>query len=139
MSWVSAGAAGLAIVAVAASFIAGFQANLAGERATVAEARRVAALAVEEPNFDRALLLAVEAIQLWDSSETRVNLVRVFSSAARVTSVIRIREDGVAPASMSLSDNGTRASVIDSDDDVRLLDLDNRSQLGSTPRPEESW
>ena len=40
----------------------GFQANLAGERATVAEARRVAALALEEPDFDRALLLAVEAI-----------------------------------------------------------------------------
>ena len=56
----------LAIVAVTAGLIAGFQANLAGERATVAEARRVAALALEEPDFDRALLLAVEAIQLWD-------------------------------------------------------------------------
>ena len=66
LSWVSAGAAALAIVAVAAGVFAGFQANLAGERATVAEARRVAALALEEPDFDRALLLAVEAIQLWD-------------------------------------------------------------------------
>ena len=83
LSWVSVGAAGLAIVAVTASLFAGFQANLAGERATVAEARRVAALALEEPDFDRALLLAVEAIQLWDGSETRVNLVRVFSRAPR--------------------------------------------------------
>ena len=49
LSWVSLGAAGLAIVAVVAGVFAGFQANLAGERATVAEARRVAALALEEP------------------------------------------------------------------------------------------
>jgi DNA-binding SARP family transcriptional activator/WD40 repeat protein len=130
LSWVSAGAAALAIVAVTASIVAGFQANLARERATVAEARRVAALALEEPDFDRALLLAVEAIHLWDGSEARVNLVRVFSRAPRVTSVIRIEEDGVAPVSMSLAEDGTRASVVDSDRGVRLFDLDGRTQLG---------
>ena len=32
--------------------------------------------------------------------------------------------------SMSLAEDGTRASVIDSDHDVRLFDLDDRSQLG---------
>jgi DNA-binding SARP family transcriptional activator len=130
LSWVSAGAAGLAVVAVTASLVAGLQANLAGERATVADARRVAATALEDPDFDRALLLAVEAIQIWDSSETRTNLVRVFSRAPRVTSITRIQEDGVTPASMSLAESGTRASVIDSDDDLRLLDLASRSQLG---------
>ncbi|POH65125.1 MULTISPECIES: BTAD domain-containing putative transcriptional regulator [Cryobacterium] len=130
LKWVSAGAAGLAILAVTAGLIAGFQTNLAGERATVGEARRVAASALEEPHFDRALLLAVEAIQLWDSSETRVNLVRVFARAPRLTSIIRIQEDGVAAKSMSVAENGTRAAVIDSDDDVRLFDLDSRSQLG---------
>ncbi len=36
----------------------------------------------------------------------------------------------VAPVSMSLAEDGTRASVIDSDHDVRLFDLDDRSQLG---------
>ena len=129
LSWVTAGAAGLAIVAVVAGVIAGFQANLAGERATVAEARRIAALALEEPEFDLALLLAVEAIQLWDSSETRVNLARVFSSAPRLTSITRIQDEGVGAASMSLGEDGTRASVIDSDHDVRLFDLEKRSQL----------
>ena len=130
LSWVSAGAAGLAIVAVTAGLLAGFQANLAEERASVAEARRVAAAALEDPEFDRALLLAVEAVQLWDNSETRANLVRVFSRAPRATSITRIREDGVTPASMSLEKNGTRAAVIDSNEDLRLLDLANRSQLG---------
>ena len=129
LSWVSIGAAGLAIVAIIAGVFAGFQANLAGERATVAEARRVAALALEEPRFDRALLLAVEAIELWDSSETRGNLTRVISSAPRVTSITHIQEDAVGVASMSLATDGTRASVIDSEDDVRLFDLDDRSQL----------
>ena len=129
LSWVSAGAATLAIATVTAGLIAGFQANLAGERATVAEARRVAALAIEEPDFDRALLLALEAIGLWDDSETRVNLVRVFSRAPRLTSIIHIPEDGVTPVSMSLAEDGARASVIDSDHDVRLFDLDDRSQL----------
>ncbi len=129
LTWVSAGAATLAIATVTAGLIAGFQANLAGERATVAEARRVAALAIEEPDFDRALLLALEAIGLWDDSETRVNLVRVFSRAPRLTSIIHIQEDGVTPVSMSLAEDGARASVIDSDHDVRLFDLDDRSQL----------
>ena len=129
LSWVSAGAAGLAIATVTAGLIAGLQSNLAAERDTLAEARRVAALALEEPDFDRALLLALEAIQLWDDSESRVNLVRVFSRAPRVTSIIRIQEDGVAPVSMSLAEDGARASVIDSDHDVRLFDLDDRSQL----------
>ncbi len=138
LSWVSVGAAALAIVAVTTGMIAGFQANLAAERDTVAEARRVAALAIEEPDFDRALLLAVEAIQLWDDAETRVNLVRVISRAPRVTSIFHIQEEGVAPVSMSLAEDGTRASVIDSDDDVRLLDLDARSRSASTRRS-EAW
>ena len=46
LSWVSAGAAALAIVAVTAGILAGLQANLA---ATAAEARRVAARALDEP------------------------------------------------------------------------------------------
>lgn len=126
--WVSAGAAGLAIATVTAGLIAGLQANLAGERATVAEARRVAAVAIDEPDFDRALLLALEAIGLWDDSETRVNLVGVLSRAPRLTSIIHI-QDGVTPVSMSLAEDGARASVIDSDHDVRLFDLADRSQV----------
>ena len=110
LSWVSAGAAGLAIVAVTAGILAGLQANLA---ATAAEARHIAARALDEPHLDRALLLAVEATRLWDSSETRLNLVRVISRAPRLTSIIHIPEDEVAALSMSLSEDGTRASVID--------------------------
>ncbi|WP_341850259.1 BTAD domain-containing putative transcriptional regulator [Microbacterium sp. CFBP9034] len=127
LSWASAAAAGLAIVAVTAGILAGLQANLA---ATAAEARRVAARALDEPHFDRALLLAVEATRLWDSSETRLNLVRVISREPRVTSILHIPDEGVAALSMSLAEDGTRASVIDSEQGVRLFDLDARTQLG---------
>ncbi|MDQ0673158.1 DNA-binding SARP family transcriptional activator [Pseudarthrobacter siccitolerans] len=130
LSWATAGAAALAVVAATAGLVAGFQANLAGERAAVAEARRVAATALEEPDFDRALLLAVEARHIWDSSETRTNLVRVFSRAPHVTSITRFTDEGVTPVSMSLEKDGTRVSVIDSDDDLRLFDLADRSPLG---------
>ena len=127
LSWVSAGAAALAIVAVAAGILAGLQANLT---ATAAEARRIAARALDEPHFDRALLLAVEATRLWDSSETRLNLVRVISRAPHLTSIIHIPEDEMAALNMSLAEDGNRASVIDSDQGVRLFDLDARAQLG---------
>lgn len=86
LSWVSAGAAGLAIVAVAASVFAGIQANVANEAAIATTARRIAEVAVDEPRFDRALLLAVQAIQLRDSAEARVSLMEVLARAPRATS-----------------------------------------------------
>ena len=97
LSWVSAGAAALAIVAVTAGILAGVQANLAVERAKADEARHVAALAFDEPAFDRALLLAMEAIHLWDSSETRLNLVRVISRAPHLASIIHLPDEGWPP------------------------------------------
>jgi DNA-binding SARP family transcriptional activator/WD40 repeat protein len=130
LSLLSAAAAGVAVIAVTAGLIAGIQASIAGERATVGEARRVAALAVEEPQLDLALLAAVEAVHLWDSPETRRNLLRVISRAPRVTSIMHVADGGAALVSMSMSSSGTSASVIDADADVTLIDLDHRAQLG---------
>lgn len=130
LAWLSTGAAGLAIIAVIAGLFAGSQSNLAEARAAVNEARRTAQLALDEPEFERALLLAVEAIHLWDDPEMRVNLVRVISRAPQVVSITRVPDATVSITSMSLAQDGSRASVIDSDDDVRLLDLSARSQLG---------
>ena len=83
LTWLSAGAASLAIIAIIAGLMAGYQSNLAETRAAVNEARRTAALAVEEPEFERALLLSVEAIHLWDDPEMRLGLMRVISRAPR--------------------------------------------------------
>jgi WD40 repeat protein len=130
LTWLSAGTAGFAVIALVAGLFAGYQSNLAETNAVVSEARRTAALSLEEPDLDRALLLAVEAIRLWDDPEMRVNLVRVISRAPRMVSITRIPEAGVSTSSMSLGQDGSRASVIDSDGDVRLFDLDARTQLG---------
>ncbi len=130
LTWLSAGAAGLAIIAVVAGLFGVYQSNLAETRNAVSEARRMAALALEESDLDRALLLAVEAIHLWDDPEMRVNLLRVIARAPRMVSITRVPETGVSVSSMSLAHDGMRASVIDSDDDMRLFDLEARSQLG---------
>ena len=127
LSWLSVGAAGLAIVAVAAGILAGLQANLA---ATAAEARYVAARALDEPDLDRALLLAVEATRLWDSSDT---------SQPRTRHLPRTPPDEHHPHTQrrggrlehALSEDG---SIGDRQRPgwygVRLFDLDARTQLG---------
>ena len=129
LAWLSAGTAGLAVIAVVAGLMAGYQSNLAEARAAVNDARRTAALSVEEPEFERALLLAVEAIHLWDDPEMRMNLIRVISRAPRLQSVARVPE-GESISSMALARDGSQVSVIDDDGDVRLFDLDARLQLG---------
>jgi hypothetical protein len=55
-----------------------------------------------------------------------------------VTSIIRIPEDGVAAENMSLSADGTRASVIDSGLMCACFDLDDRVQLGDYS-PFDRW
>ncbi len=87
LTWVSAGAAGLAIVAIGASVFAGIQTGIAGEAAIATTARRVAEVAVDEPKLDRALLLAVQAIQLHDTHEARVSLMEVLARAPGAISV----------------------------------------------------
>ena len=128
LSWVSAGAAGLAIVAVTAGILARFQANLAATAALRGTARR-RTRARRARSRPRAPARS-GGHPARDSSETRLNLVRVISRAPRLTSIIHIPEDEVAALSMSLSEDGTRASVIDNDQGVsgvRLFDLDART------------
>ncbi|TDN92295.1 BTAD domain-containing putative transcriptional regulator [Microbacterium sp. BK668] len=87
LTYVSLGAAALAVTAVAASIYAGVQADIAGEAALDITSRRVAELAVDEPELDLALLLAVQAARLHDSPEARASLLEVFARAPRATSV----------------------------------------------------
>lgn len=93
LTYASAGAAVLAIVAVVSSVYAGIQANLAGEAALAATASRVAELAVNESELDRALLLAMQAIQLHDTPQARVSLMEVFARAPRATAVTHTPPD----------------------------------------------
>ena len=55
---------------------------------TAADARRISALGLSADDFDQALLLAVEARRLDDSTDTRSNLLAVLNQKPQVVGVI---------------------------------------------------
>jgi WD40 repeat protein len=129
LRWLAGAAASLAVVALAAGTVAGIQTSAANEQAVVEDARRVAALASAEPAYERALLLAVEAIRLWDAPTTRRTLLDVMGQSPRIVSVTRT-SGNVGIQQMSLAPGGTTAVVVDQDLDARVIDLVRHDQVG---------
>ncbi|WP_404432164.1 hypothetical protein LG299_16370 [Microbacterium lacus] len=130
LRWLVGMAASLAVVALVAGTLAGFQAIEANARAVMEDARRVAALAGAEPEYERALLLSVEAIRLWDASETRTALLDTMRRSPRIVSVTRIAGDeGVQQ--MSLHPDSANAVVVDTGSAAQVLDIDRRALVGA--------
>ena len=129
LRWLAGAAASLAVLALAAGTVAAVQTGAANEQAVIEDARRVAALASAEPEYERALLLAVEAIRLWDAPTTRRTLLDVMGRSPRIVSVTRTSGD-VGVQQMSLAPDGSTAVVVDDDLDARVIDLDRRAQIG---------
>jgi DNA-binding SARP family transcriptional activator len=129
LRWLAGAAASLAVVALAAGTVAAVQVGVANRQAIVEEARGVAALASAEPAYERALLLAVEAIRLWDAPATRRTLLDVMGRSPRIVSVTRLSGD-VGVQQMSIAPGSTTAVVVDEDKDARVFDLDRRAQIG---------
>ena len=129
LRWLAGATASLAVMALAAGTVAAVQAGAANERAVVDDARRVAALAGAEPAYERALLLALEAIRLWDAPATRRTLLDVMGENPRIVSVTRTSGD-LGVQQMSLAPGGTIAVVVDGDMDARVIDVDRRTQIG---------
>ncbi len=129
LRWLAGAAASLAVLALTAGTVAAVQAGAAREQAVVEDARRVAALAGAEPVYERALLLAVEAIRLWDAPTTRRAILDVMGRSPRIVNVTRTSGD-VGVQQMSLARGGTTAVVVDDDQDARVIDLDQHAQLG---------
>ncbi|MEU1973527.1 BTAD domain-containing putative transcriptional regulator [Microbacterium sp. NPDC019599] len=128
LRWLAGATASLAVVAVAAGAVATVQAQEADARAVVDDARRVAAIAAAEPHYERALLIAVEAIRLWDAPATRTALLDVMARSPRIVSVTRMPGDqGVQQ--MSLGADGSTAVVVGEDMSARVLDLDRGAQI----------
>jgi WD40 repeat protein len=111
----------LAVAATVASLVAVRQRSRADDAALVAEARRLAAQALVERSYDRALLLAVEAVRLWDSPETRGSLVTTIERSPRAIGAIR--HAGVGLQELDVAPAAARAVVSDAADDLTLLDL----------------
>jgi WD40 repeat protein/DNA-binding SARP family transcriptional activator len=132
--------AGISVVLVAA-IVTGLLAVGARQRAdaqsNVAEARRVAAHALIEWPYDRALLLAVEAVNLWDSPETRGNLLTTIERSRRATGVIH--SGGPRLIDLEISPDGTRAAVVDYRERVTLYDLVARRAVATLAREGTSF
>jgi WD40 repeat protein/DNA-binding SARP family transcriptional activator len=120
------GVAALAILATVASLVAVDQREQATRRAGIAEARRVSARALVEPAYDRALLLAVEGVHLWDSPETRSNLLSTIQRSPRAAGVIRA-DGGIWD--LDVSPDGRRAAVLDDTGNLTLFNLADRAPV----------
>ena len=121
------GVALLAAVAVVASALAVDQRDRADDEARMAAARRLSAQALVARPQDRALLLAVEAVRLWDSPETRGSLLTTISRSPRLSGVVRT--PGAQLLDFDVDAAGQRAAVTDSFGAVSLYDLDTRQEL----------
>ena len=96
--------AGLLVVAVVASGVALDQRGAARDSERRAEAQRLGARALIEPDLDRALLLAAEAVRTDASLETQGDLLAVLARSPEV--IVQVRGDGDRLLSVDASRDG---------------------------------
>jgi WD40 repeat protein len=110
-----AGVVVLLVGAVAAGLIAMRQAERADTATTAADAGRVAGLALDADDFDLSLLLAVEAVHLGDSPDTRASLLDVLSRSPGLLGAVRhdepIEAMDVNPVDGTVAIGGAAAGV----------------------------
>jgi WD40 repeat protein/DNA-binding SARP family transcriptional activator len=110
-----AGVVVLLVTAVAAGLIAMRQAERADTATTAADARDAAGLALDADDFDVSLLLAVEAVHLDDSPDTRANLLDVLSRSPGLLGAVRhdepIEAIDVNPVDGTVAIGGAAAGV----------------------------
>ena len=73
---------------MSSTFVAIEQRDRADDESTIADARSVAARALVAQPYDRALLLAVEAVRRWDAPETRGNLLTTIERSPQAVGVL---------------------------------------------------
>ncbi|HEU0213202.1 MAG TPA: BTAD domain-containing putative transcriptional regulator [Jiangellaceae bacterium] len=110
-----AGVVVLIVAVVAAGLIAMRQTERADIATTAADARRAAGLSLDADDFDLSLLLAVEAINLYDSPFTRANLLDVLSRSPGLLGAVRhdepIEAIDVNPVDGTVAIGGAAAGV----------------------------
>ena len=126
----------LAVIALVVGLVAILQRNdarnacsAADEAATIADARRAGAEGLEERAYDRALLLAAEGQHLWDSPETRGNLLNTIERYPQALGVIRNGQFGLV--GVDSAPVGHQAMVFDSGHEVTLFDMSTRQAVAS--------
>ena len=104
---------------------------------TVAEARRISTLALTVENLDQALLLAVEAVHLHDSNDTRSNLFAVLNRSPQAFAVVG-PPAGDPLFGMATIDGG-RSLAVARDSGVELLDADTLRPTGRSLETRVDW
>ncbi|HEY5875596.1 MAG TPA: NACHT and WD repeat domain-containing protein, partial [Ilumatobacteraceae bacterium] len=103
-----AGVAALLTAALVAGLLAWRQTERADDAATVADARRLAAQALNVADNDHALLLAVEAAGLNVSLDTRASLLAALSRNPALIASTHVEH---SPVALAMSPDGARIAV----------------------------
>ena len=112
------------VVALVAASVAYVQRGRAEHASTVADARRLATESLAEDHFDRSILLALAAVRLDDSSESRSAL---FASLLR-SPAIGVMNANQPLSGVSLSPDGKTLAVVGDNGDLELFGTASRTQ-----------
>jgi WD40 repeat protein/DNA-binding SARP family transcriptional activator len=122
-----AGVAALLVLAVIAGLVALGQRGKARDEATAADAQRLGARALVEPELDRSLLLARQGVALDDTVQTRGNLLAALLKSPAALSVFR--PTGQSILSVALSPDDRTLSVGDDGGNLTFYDARTRHRL----------
>ena len=128
-----AGVAALLAVALAGGLVAVHQRGMARREARAAEAQRVGAQALTEPDLARSLLLARQGVAIDDSPATRSNLFAALLRAPEAIAVVP--GTGYPLNAIDVDPNGRTLAVGDNHGGVLFLDAVTRRPIG---RPQKA-
>jgi WD40 repeat protein/DNA-binding SARP family transcriptional activator len=131
-----AGVGVLLAAAVIAGVIAISERQRAQSAATVADAERLGAEALNEDRLADALHLANAGVALDDSVTTRSNLLSILLRSPAALGVLNVGGD---LSSSALSPDGRTLAIGERDGTVRLFDTETRELLGGHEAPGDVW
>src|SRR5207247_8557869 len=98
----------------------------------VADARRLATQSLAEDHLDRSLLLALAAVKLDDSAESRSALFASLVKSPAAIGVINAANQGLSD--ISLSPDGKMLAVVGNNGDLELFDTAGPTLIGEPIR-----
>jgi DNA-binding SARP family transcriptional activator/WD40 repeat protein/energy-coupling factor transporter ATP-binding protein EcfA2 len=124
----AAALAALLALAVVGGIVALVQRHAAQREARVALANQLGAQALVEPRIDRALLLALEALNLNDSRQTRGALLTTLLRSPAIPRKTFTLPLGTRPLRMSASSDGATLAVSDNAGQIHFFDTRTRRE-----------
>ena len=126
-----AGVAVFLVLALVAASVAFVQRGSAQRASIVADARRLATQSLAEDHLDRSILLALAAVRLDDSVESRGAL---FASLLKSPAAIGVMNSNQGLSGLSLSPDGKTLAVVGDNGDLALFNTASRGPIGEPIR-----